>query len=267
MPTTYPFPVHADEFKGKRVLVTGGTKGMGAATVQRFKLSGALVATTGRSALPKDVDVDIFVQADISTTAGVQQVVERVMNEWDGVDILVNNAGGTETNLTGFKDVPDDEWRQMIDLNLMAAVRFDRALIPGMMDRGKGAVIHISTISRRLPFARAMVPYAAAKAALNTYSKALAKEVGAAGVRVNVVSPGFIETSGSAGVMNELVASTGMTMEAARQTIIDMLGGIPVGRPGRPEEVAELVCFIVSERGGFISGVDIPLDGGTIPTV
>jgi NAD(P)-dependent dehydrogenase (short-subunit alcohol dehydrogenase family) len=263
----YPFQVFTEEFRGKRVLVTGGTKGMGAATVRRFKLSGAMVATTGRTNLSEGQNPDIFVQADISTLAGVQQVVDRIMQEWGGVDILVNNAGGTKTDPVGFQGVPDEEWHDMLELNLMAPVRFDRALVPGMVDRGFGAVIHISSIARQMPFAKAEVPYSAAKAALTAYSKALAKEVAPRGVRVNVVSPGFIETPGSAGVITEIMAQTGMTIENAKQEIIKMLGGLPLGRPGRPEEIAEVVCFLASQRAGFISGVDYLVDGGTVPTI
>jgi len=267
MSAEYPFQVFAEEFRGKRVLVTGGTKGMGAATARRFKLSGALVAITGRSSSFEDVNPDMFVQADISTAAGVRKVVDGVMQAWGGVDILVNNAGATGTDPVGFQGVPDEEWHEMLELNLMAPVRFDRALVPGMVDRGSGAVIHISSIVRQMPFANAEVAYAAAKSALTTYSKALAKEVGPSGVRVNVVSPGFIETSGSAGVMAEIVAKTGMTIENAKQEIIKMLGALPLGRPGRPEEIAELVCFLASPRAGFISGVDYRVDGGTVPTI
>ncbi|WP_176593959.1 SDR family oxidoreductase [Sphingobium sp. EM0848] len=267
MTTDYPFKVHADEFSGKRVLITGGTKGMGAATVRRFGLSGAKVATTGRSVMPKDLSADLFIQADIATTAGVEAVVDRILSEWGGIDILVNNAGGTKTEAVGFQGIADEEWHDMLDLNLMAAVRFDRALIPGMIERGSGAVIHISSIARQMPFPKAEVPYAAAKAALTTYSKALAKEVGPHGIRVNALSPGFIETSGSAGVIEEIMAQTGMSAVEAKQEIINMLGSLPLGRPGRPEEIAETICFLASDRAGFISGIDCPVDGGTVPTI
>ena len=267
MNVDYPFRVHPTEFKEKRVLVTGGTKGMGAATLRRFKLSGAVVATTGRSTLPEGLNADLFVQADISNAAGVQTVADRILREWGGIDILVNNAGGTKTEPVGFAGVPDDEWHAMLELNLLAPVRFDRALVPGMVERGSGAVIHISSIARQMPFPKAEIAYSAAKAALTNYSKSLAKEVAPSGVRVNVVSPGFIETPGSAGVLREIVALTGMSLAEAKREIIKMLGGLPLGRPGRPEEVAELVCFLASDRAGFISGVDHVIDGGTVPTI
>src|ERR1700758_1490442 len=110
MPMTYPFPVSGDEFRGKRVLVTGGTKGMGQAMVRRFTLSGASVATTARSPLPKRQAVALFVQTDIGTAEGVQEVVSRVQQEWGGLDILVNNVGGSDAPNGGYKALSEDEW-------------------------------------------------------------------------------------------------------------------------------------------------------------
>jgi NAD(P)-dependent dehydrogenase (short-subunit alcohol dehydrogenase family) len=128
-------------------------------------------------------------------------------------------------------------------------------------------VIHISSVAHRLPFSNSTLAYAAAKGALSTYSEGLAKGVAPLGVRVVMISPGFIETSGAHGMIMDISRGTGVSEEAARQRIVDMLGGIPVGRPGRPEEVAELIAFLSSERAAYISGVDYVIDGGTIPTV
>jgi NAD(P)-dependent dehydrogenase (short-subunit alcohol dehydrogenase family) len=267
MTTSYPFRVSRDEFKDKRVLVTGGTKGMGETMVRRFQLSGASVATTARSALPQGQSPDLFIRADIATPAGVQDVVDRIAHEWGGLDILINSAGGTDTKPGGFEAMTDEDWQAALDLNLLAAVRLDRAFVPGMMERKSGVVIHIASVAHRLPFSNSTIAYAAAKAALTTYSKSLAKGVASRGVRVNTISPGFIETSGAHGMIMDLSRNNGMSEDAARQLIMDMLGGIPVGRPGRPEEVAELVAFLASECAAFISGVDYVLDGGTIPTV
>ncbi len=267
MSETYPFAVPADEFKGRRVLVTGGTKGMGAAMVRRFQLAGAAVATTARSPA-QDTDPSIvFIQADLGTAAGVQAVVDRINADWGGLDVLVDNVGGTETQPGGFEALSDDDWQAMLDLNLMAAVRLDRAFAPGMMARGAGVVIHISSVVHRMPFANSTLAYAAAKGALRTYSKGLAKGVAPAGVRVTMISPGYIETSGAQGMIRDISRNDGVSEGAARQRIMDLLGGIPVGRPGRPEEVAELVAFLASDRAAFISGADYLLDGGTIPTV
>ena len=263
---TYPFPVPAQEFKDKRVLVTGGTKGIGAIIVERFVLSGASVATIARSALPQYQRPSIFVQADIGTREGTRAIIDRVNREWDGVDILVNCVGGSEAPNGGFQALSDEDWDRALEVNLMAAVRMDRAFIPGMTARKSGAVIHINSIQHRLPLHDATLAYAAAKAALRTYSKGLANEVGPTGVRVNTISPGFIETPSAQGMIAQLAESRGVDQAVARQQTVDMIGGIPIGRPGRPEEVAELVAFLVSDRAAAIHGGDYLIDGGTIPT-
>jgi NAD(P)-dependent dehydrogenase (short-subunit alcohol dehydrogenase family) len=265
--TTYPFPVQDDEFKAKRVLVTGGTKGMGEAIVRRLTLSGASVATTARSPLADGQSAALFMQADIGTAKGVQRVVDRVRQEWGGLDILVNNVGGSDAPRGGFRALSDEDWQRALNVNLLAAVRLDRAFLPGMIERKSGIVIHISSIQHRLPLHDATLAYAAAKGALRTYSKGLANEVGPKGIRVNMISPGFIETSGAHGMIVQLAQSGGISEDAARQQIVNMIGGIPVGRPGRPEEVAELVAFLVSDRAASIHGADYIIDGGTMPTV
>jgi NAD(P)-dependent dehydrogenase (short-subunit alcohol dehydrogenase family) len=266
MTRTYPFPVSGDEFKGKRVLVTGGTKGMGQAMVRRFTLSGASVATTARSPLP-DREVALFIQTDIGTAAGAQDVINRIQKEWSGLDILVNNVGGSDAPNGGYKALSDDDWQKALSVNLLASVRLDRAFLPGMIERKSGVILHISSIQSRLPLYDATLAYAAAKGALTTYSKGLANEVGPKGVRVNMISPGFIETSGAHGMIVQLARSSGVNEDAARRQIMNMIGGIPIGRPGQPEEVAELVAFLASDRAASIHGADYIIDGGTMPTV
>jgi NAD(P)-dependent dehydrogenase (short-subunit alcohol dehydrogenase family) len=266
MTNSYPFSVSGDEFKGKRVLVTGGTKGVGEAIVRRFQLSGALVATTARSPSLRDQTANLFVQGDLATASGVNSVADRIRQEWGGLDVLVNNVGGTETKPGGFEVLSDEDWQETLELNLLAAVRLDRIFIPGMIERRSGVVIHISSIAHRMPFSNSTLAYAAAKGALSTYSKGLARGVAKNGVRVTMISPGFIETSGAHGMILDISKGTGVSEEAARQKIMDMLGGIPVGRPGTPEEVAELACFLASDRAGFVIGADYILDGGTMTT-
>ena len=146
MTMTYPFPVSGDEFKGKRILVTGGTKGMGQAMVRRFTLSGASVATTARSPLPEEQAVALFVQTDIGTAAGVQEVISRVLQEWRGLDILVNNVGASDAPNGGYKALSDDDWQKALNVNLLASVRLDRAFLPGMIEGKSGVILHISSI-------------------------------------------------------------------------------------------------------------------------
>jgi NAD(P)-dependent dehydrogenase (short-subunit alcohol dehydrogenase family) len=255
------------EFAGKRALVTGGTKGMGEAIVRRLVAGGARVATAARSPLPEDQTVDLFVQVDIATTDGVGKVVSEVLSHLGGVDILVNNVGGSSAPSGGVLALSDEDWQDTINTNLFAAVRLDRGLIPGMLKQGSGVIIHISSIQRRLPLFEATLAYAAAKAALTTYSKGLSKELGSKGIRVNTVAPGFIETTAAHRLIVRLAEQAGTDENVARQSLIDSLGGIAIGRPGRPEEVAELVAFLVSERAAAIHGGEYVIDGGTIPTV
>jgi NAD(P)-dependent dehydrogenase (short-subunit alcohol dehydrogenase family) len=267
MTASYSFRIAVDEFKDKRVLVTGGTKGIGEAIVRRFTLGGALVATTARSPLPEGQSPAVFVQADIGTAAGAQAVIDHIQQEWGGLDILINNAGGSDAPNGGFQVLSDRDWQTALDVNLLAPARLDRAFLPGMIERKSGIVLHISSIQHRMPLYDATLPYAAAKAALRTYSKGLASEVGPKGVRVNTISPGFVETAGAHGMIVQLARNRKISEGAARQQIMNMIGGIPIGRPGRPEEVAELVAFLASDRAASIHGTDYVIDGGTIPTI
>ena len=258
----------ADEFRGKRVLVTGGTRGIGEAIARRFAAAGALVAITARS-LPGGSAPEgmLGIEADLGTASGIEAVVNRIESDWGGVDVLVNNLGASNAPPGGFEALTDDFWQNILDVNLLAPVRLDRVFIPGMMTRGHGVVVHIGSIAHLMPQTQSTLAYSTAKGALRTYSKGLARAVAPKGIRVNMVSPGFIETSGAKGMMAAIQRNTGATLEEARQQIMDMLGGIPLGRTGRPEEVAELVAFLASDRGAFAIGVDYVLDGGTIPTV
>jgi NAD(P)-dependent dehydrogenase (short-subunit alcohol dehydrogenase family) len=267
MTEAHPFPDLSTEFNNKRVLITGGTRGMGEAMVHRFALAGATVATTARTA-PEQPDPSVlFIQADLATAQGAQLVVQRVQETFGGLDILVNNAGAAVARQGSFDSLSEDEWQDMLNVNLLAAVRLDRVFVPQMMEQGSGAVIHISSVAARVPFPHAAIAYSAAKAALAAYSKGLAKAAIAKGVRVNTVTPGFIETPLAHGFILHLAETQKLSEQAARQILMDMLGGVPLGRPGKAEEVAELVAFLASERAAFTSGANYVLDGGAIPSV
>lgn len=261
------FPVDPTEFAGRRVLVTGGTKGAGEAMVRRFVAAGATVATTARSQPLDDQAAQLFVQADLGTVEGAQTVAAAVMQKFGGIDILVHNLGGSKSPGGGHAALTETLWLEELNLNLLSAVRLDRALLPSMVECGSGVVIHISSIQRRLPLHDSTTAYAAAKAALSTYSKALSKELGPKGVRVNAIAPGWINTGASQAMVERLAAHTGTDQETARQGVMNALGGIPIGRPAWPQEVAELVAFLASPRAASIHGAEYTIDGGTVPVV
>jgi NAD(P)-dependent dehydrogenase (short-subunit alcohol dehydrogenase family) len=255
------------ELSRKKALVTGGTKGIGAAIVTRLRQSGATVITTARTP-PQNLDLpESFVQADISTSEGVHCVFEKVLSSIGPIDILVNNVGGSSAPTGGALALDDSHWHQALNDNLLSAVRLDRAFLPGMIERGSGVIIHVASIQRTLPLYQSTVAYAAAKAALANYSKNLSNEVSPKGVRAITVSPGFIETDAAARMIEGLAKTNRTDVKTARQGLVNSLGGIPMNRPGTPEEVAELVAFLVSERSPYINGTEIVIDGGTIPTV
>src|SRR5688572_19576654 len=184
------------EFAGKRVLVSGGSKGLGRATVDRFLAGGARVITAARGALDPIEGVE-FVQADLTTAEGAKTLAAAVRDRLGGVDILAHVIGGSASPAGGFRALTDDHWLAELNLNLLATVRLDRLLVPYMLERGAGTVVHITSIQSVLPLPESTTGYAAAKAALRTYSKSISKELGPKGVRVNSVSPGWIMTDSS----------------------------------------------------------------------
>ena len=255
------------EFTGKRALVTGGTRGIGEAIVRRLRGAGATVLTTARST-PGDLPhPDLFVEADLSTAGGAEKIVSAVRDRLGGIDILIHNVGGSSAPGGGFAALTDDDWQHALNGNLLAAVRLDRGLLPLMLGQGAGVIIHISSIQRRLPLYEATLAYAAAKAALSNYSKGLSNEVGPKGIRVVSVAPGFTETTAASALIDRLAANSATDRNTAREQLMQSLGGIPLGRPAWPTEVAELVAFLASDRAASITGSEYVIDGGTIPTI
>lgn len=255
------------ELNGRRALVTGGTQGIGAAVVARLREAGATVLATARTTPAKLADANLFVAADVATAEGCAVVAGAVRDRLGGVDIIVHVVGGSSAPAGGFAVLDDTEWQRALDLNLMSAVRLDRALLPAMLEQGAGVIIHITSIQAQLPLPDATIAYAAAKAALSNYSKGLSKEVSPKGVRVVRVSPGWVETEAAVRLVTELAKNTGTDYEGARQGLMKSLGGIPIGRPAKPKEVADLVAFLVSPQAASITGTEYVIDGGTVPTV
>ena len=250
----------------QRALVTGGTKGVGAAVAKTLRDAGAQVMITARST-PSDPQSGLrFLAADLSTFEGANAVADAVLHEFRGIDIVVNVLGGSSAPAGGFATLDDGEWSKEISQNLMPAVRLDRALLPSMLAQGSGVIIHVTSIQRMLPLPESTIAYAAAKAALSTYSKALSKEVASKGVRVVRVAPGWIETEAAVALAERLAAQAGTDYEGGKQIIMKSLGGIPLGRPSKPQEVADLITFLVSPRAASITGAEYVIDSGTVPT-
>ena len=239
------------ELSGKIALVTGGTKGTGKAIAERLSNAGATVIITARNA-PEIVNEKFhFISADLSTAAGTQKVVEEVLAKYGNIDILVNNLGGSETKGGGFAVLTDEDWEHSIQTNLLAPVRLDRGFLPIMIEQKSGVIIHIASIQGKLPLYDSTLPYAAAKAGLINYSKSLSNEVSPKGIKVLTVSPGWIMTTGSEKMIDRIAESSKITTDQATQSVMDALGGIPFGRAAKPEEVAELVGFLVSPRANY----------------
>ncbi|WMJ68639.1 SDR family oxidoreductase [Stenotrophomonas sp. 24(2023)] len=252
------------QLQGKRVLVTAGTKGLGKATVALFRAQGAQVMTVARNR-PDDLPPSLFFAADLTTAQGCADVASEVTQRLGGVDVLVHVAGGSSAPAGGFAALDEAAWQRELDLNLLPAVRLDRALLPAMLAQGQGVIIHVTSIQRSLPLPASTTAYAAAKAALSTYSKSLSKEVSPKGIRVVRVAPGWIETEAAVALAERLASEAGTDYEGGKRLIMQALGGIPLGRPAKPQEVANLIGFLASPLAASITGVEYVVDGGTLP--
>jgi NAD(P)-dependent dehydrogenase (short-subunit alcohol dehydrogenase family) len=223
--------------------------------------------TTARTIPVRRTEGVHYIAADLSTLEGANTVAQSALQQFGGIDILVNVLGGSNAPGGGFAALDDGEWSKELNQNLMPAVRLDRALLPSMTAQHSGVIIHVTSIQRVLPLPESTIAYAAAKAALSTYSKALSKEVTPLGIRVMRVSPGWVETEAAVSLAERLAAQAGTDYEGGKQIIMKSLGGIPLGRPARPKEVADLIAFLVSPRAASITGTEYVIDGGTVPTV
>jgi len=262
--------------KDKIVIVTGVSRGIGRAIAEAFVAAGSRVFGSARSdpALPGIT----WVRADMATPEAGPALVARAVADAGGLDIVVNSVGGLaepidpreqrKHQLGSSVDLPDEVWRTTMDINLYAAVRTIRAAMPHLLER-RGNIVNISTVAAVQPDP-SMIDYAAAKAALNAYTKGIATEFGPRGVRANIVSSGAILTPGwtADGGLFELISEK---MGIARDKVLDHLvkgpegiahGGAVLGRFGDVAEIASTVLFLASDGAGYITGADVRVDGG-----
>ena len=252
------------QLDGRRALVTGGTRGIGAAIAQHLSDAGANVVVSARSRTSYD-GPGHFIAADVSTPDGPHRLATEATGYLGGIDILIDNAASQTRVPDGVLAMTDADWLADLNSCLLSAVRLDRAVLPGMITEGGGAIVHIGSNAARLPLPAALA-YAAAKAALATYSKGLANQVGPYNVRVNLVSPGIIETSAFTARIQALADAAGTDLDTARQRFMTNFN-IPLGRIGTADDVAALVTFLVSHSASYLTGTTHVIDGGLLPTV
>ncbi|MEV6195511.1 oxidoreductase [Streptomyces sp. NPDC051920] len=255
------------ELQGRTAVVTGASKGIGLAVTQALAGAGATViagsrgTSAGLDALTGEGNVT-WVPVDLAEPEAAATLVEAAGGR---IDVLVNNVGTAPARTGGFLSVTDEEWRRGLELNLFTAVRVTRAALPSMLAAGEGSVVTIASVNATLPDPL-VIDYSAGKAALVAFSKALSKEVGPRGVRVNTVSPGPVKTDlwlGGGGVAATVSASAGLTPD---DVVAKASDATVTGRFSEPSEVAELVLFLAGDRARNITGSDFVIDGGLIPT-
>jgi NAD(P)-dependent dehydrogenase (short-subunit alcohol dehydrogenase family) len=251
--------------RGKVAVVTGASRGIGLAVTRALAGEGVRVVAGARTVSKELADLDVrVVPVDLATPAGPAELAAAAA-EFGRLDILVNNVGAVTPRVTGFLDVTDEDWLHSITLNLMAAVRSTRAVLPIMLAAGHGNIVTISSVNAFLPDPL-VIDYGAAKAALTNFAKSLSKEVGPRGVRVNTISPGPVATDlwlGDHGVAATVGrASSADPRAVARAAAADSV----TGRFTEPHEIADLVLLLASDRAGNVTGADITIDGGLVTT-
>ncbi|SEF04260.1 SDR family NAD(P)-dependent oxidoreductase [Streptomyces sp. Ag109_O5-10] len=257
---------------GRTVVVTGAGRGIGLAVVEAFLAAGSRVVAGSRErteALDEHVKRGAeltVVEVDLATPDGPAALVAEAVAVHGGVDVLVNNVGAVRPRVDGFLGVTDEDWEWTFTVNFMAAVRATRAALPHLLATGAGRIVTVSSVNARLPDPL-VIDYGAAKAALTNFCKALSKEVGPRGVRVNTVGPGPVETAlwqGAGGVADTVGRSRGVD---PREVARGAAGQSVTGRFTRPSEVADLVVYLAGPRAANITGADFVIDGGLVESL
>jgi NAD(P)-dependent dehydrogenase (short-subunit alcohol dehydrogenase family) len=216
---------------------------------------GARVVTTARSRAEATPEDSTFIAADLRSADQVKNLVAEAVKTLGGLDLLVHNAGAARVYLGGAETIPDEEWQDSLDIHFLSAVRLTNAALPALREAENAAIVNISSNGTETP-SGALLHYVAAKSALVTYTKGIAKDLAKEGIRANLVTPGPVDTPGGTAILETIAAGVGATRDV-------LLGGVPLGRAGEPGDVAEAVTFLLSNRAQWITGENIYVDGGS----
>jgi 3-oxoacyl-[acyl-carrier protein] reductase len=237
---------------GRVVIVTGGSRGLGAGIVAAFLEAGERVATCARTATDQTraweqdaADRFLFAPADLAQSADAQRFVKAVVDRWGQIDVLVNNAGVARDGVLPL--VPDDDIDTVVDLNLKGTIYMTRLVSRRMLTRGHGHIVNVSSIVGRAGY-RGLSVYSATKAALDGFTRALARELGSRGIIVNGVAPGYLRTEMSHGLDDDQLA------QIVRRT--------PAGRLGEPDDIARAIRFLTDPANTYLTGHILVVDGG-----
>ncbi|HWX96972.1 MAG TPA: oxidoreductase [Solirubrobacteraceae bacterium] len=254
----------------KVAVVTGAGKGIGLAVTRALANEGARVVAGSRTIESLDgLEGVTGVAVDLATRDGAAELVGRALQEHGQLDILVNNVGAVSLRLDGFLGTSDEDFEWALQMNFLVAVRASRAALEAMVARERGAIVNVASVNAFFQPDASTIDYGAAKAALVNLNKSLAQEFGPKGIRVNAVSPGPVETDlwlGEHGVAETVAKATGVDAAAARETIVASIGGFATRRFSTPEQVADLVTLLASDRTANVTGANYVIDGGLIKT-